>query len=176
MPRCTASTSPLSRWTQMYLARRSRRSTVRPVSRSANAPAAESAGPCGAARRCTKRRPRSTGSRPRRTVSTSGSSGIAALDVLRVAPHLPTAVLSRDSARTGRAAGSAPGSPARPRHRVRLRRCRARRACGPPPAPLAHDVVRCSMRTWSTVSGRRPLGSGAVSSAPSLASQNGRRR
>ena len=82
-----------------------------------------------------------------------------------------------DSARTVRAAGSARGSPARPPPWCAGARCRARRACAPRPAPPALTTLSlCSMRTWSTVSGRSPFGSGAVSSAPSLAAQKGMRR
>src|SRR5580693_3059447 len=76
MPRCMINTSPDERSASRYLARRPRPVTVEPSRR-----LAKSAG-SGQRRspRCTstlaKRAPSIAGSSPRRTVSTSGSSGI----------------------------------------------------------------------------------------------------
>ena len=80
MPRCTISVSPRSRSASRYFDRR--RSAGHPRAGQPLAPAAAgtaSAGRAGGPRRARSRRPASTGSRPRRTVSTSGSSGTCAL-------------------------------------------------------------------------------------------------
>ena len=76
MPRCITSTSPSSSRASRYLARRSSASILRPDSLSPNR--------CGSGKRKSGRRcstranalPTRTGSNPRRTVSTSGSSGM----------------------------------------------------------------------------------------------------
>src|SRR5215207_5525090 len=76
MPRCMTSTSPDDRSATRYLARRPRDVTVRFSSRAAKR---SGKGKRRSGRRCSTRAklaPTSAASRPRRTVSTSGSSGI----------------------------------------------------------------------------------------------------
>src|SRR5712671_1256041 len=77
MPRWTTRTPPPSRWTRMYLARRATRSMRRPSTRRRN-PLGIGTLRSGRLRaRPATRRPSMCSARPRQTVSTSGSSGIA---------------------------------------------------------------------------------------------------
>ena len=87
MPRCMTSTSPEERSASRYLARRLEGLT--PALRGARrtAPGRGSADRAGAASTRVKRAPTMAGSRPRRTVSTSGSSGINHLSGSR-APYI----------------------------------------------------------------------------------------
>ena len=78
MPRCITSTSPEDRSASRYLARRPSPVTVWPFEpRRRNPSAAASAGRGGRASTLAKRAPSIAGARPRRTVSTSGSSGMS---------------------------------------------------------------------------------------------------
>ena len=78
MPRCISSTSPDDRSARMYFARRPSPVTVCPSSRLTKSfGSGQRRSPRRASTR-SKRAPSITGCRPRRTVSTSGSSGIGA--------------------------------------------------------------------------------------------------
>src|SRR5918998_3737330 len=104
MPRCMTRTSPEDRSASRYLARRPSAVTSCPSRRSANR---SGKGKRRSGRRCTtlvKRAPTMAGSRPRRAVSTSGSSGINHLLVLEPLLHshpapLPLWIASRSDER-----------------------------------------------------------------------------
>ena len=102
MPRCASNASPESRGNHKYLPRRFAATTRRPAK-----VAAKSAAP-GRCRRIARgcrtstaliRRPTTQRASPRRTVSTSGSSGTRRQSVSTVAPpSIPSAVISASSA------------------------------------------------------------------------------
>src|ERR1043166_6303760 len=77
MPRCIIRTSPEERSASRYLARRPRPVTVLPVRRLTKSLGNGRRRSGRLASTFTKRAPSMTGARPRRTVSTSGSSGMA---------------------------------------------------------------------------------------------------
>ena len=83
MPRCMTSTVPSSRSASRYLARRPRRGDARPVSRSAKRSGKGKRRSRPAQLDPSMTAPSMTGARPRRTVSTSGSSGMLSSGRLR---------------------------------------------------------------------------------------------
>ena len=76
MPRCINSTSPEDKSASRYLARRPSPSTVLPSRRAAKSFASGQRRSPRWAMTLVKRAPSITGASPRRTVSTSGSSGM----------------------------------------------------------------------------------------------------
>jgi hypothetical protein len=76
MPRCMSSASPLSSRAIRYLARRASSTIRRPSSRATKSFGSAKRRSWRARRTAVMVRPTSTGARPRRTVSTSGSSGM----------------------------------------------------------------------------------------------------
>src|SRR5690349_16017246 len=78
MPRCITSTSPDDRSASRYLARRPSPVTVRPLRRLAKSLGSGQRKSPRLATTSSKRAPSITGASPRRTVSTSGSSGMSA--------------------------------------------------------------------------------------------------
>src|SRR5712691_5560302 len=76
MPRCMTRTSPEERSARRYLARRPNPTTVLPSSRAAKSFGSGQRRSRRCATTLAKRTPSMTGARPRRTVSTSGNSGM----------------------------------------------------------------------------------------------------